>query len=200
MIKYMCQLFETIKIIGGEPQNLSIHDERMNRSRRKLFGNNDLLKLSDYIAVINADKDRIIRCRVIYAISINSIEVSPYIPANIKTLKIVDASTLVYDYKYLDRSRLTALIDKSAADDILIMRNGCVTDVSFANIVFTDGERWITPETPLLQGTMRELLLRKGLIKMDRITINDLSLFTHFKLINAMLGFDAPLLPVSNII
>jgi len=196
----MYQLFETIKIIGGEPQNLSLHGERMNRSRRELFGNNDLLKLSDYITVPNTDKDSIIRCRVIYAISVNSIDFSPYIPTNIKTLKIVDAGTLVYDYKYLDRSRLTALIDKSAADDILIMRNGCVTDVSFANIVFTDGERWITPDTPLLQGTMREFLLRKGLIKMDRITINDLSLFTHFRLINAMLGFDAPILPVSNII
>lgn len=196
----MCQLFETIKIIGGEPQNLSLHDERMNRSRRKLFGNNDLLKLSDYITVPNADKDRITRCRVIYAISVNSIDFSPYIPANIKTLKIVDAGTLLYDYKYLDRSRLIALIDKREADDILIIRNGCVTDVSFANIVFTDGERWITPDTPLLHGTMRELLLRQGVIKMDRITINDLSLFTHFKLINAMLGFDSPLLPISNII
>jgi 4-amino-4-deoxychorismate lyase len=196
----MCQLFETIKIIGGEPQNLSLHDERMNRSRRKLFGNNDLLKLSDYITVPDSDKDKITRCRVIYSISVNSIDFSPYIPANIKTLKIVDADTLLYDYKYLDRSQLTALIDKRAADDILIIRNGCVTDVSFANIVFTDGERWITPDTPLLRGTMRELLLRKGVIKMDRITINDLSLFTHFKLINAMLNFDAPLLPVSNII
>ena len=196
----MCQLFETIKINGGEPQNLSLHDERMNRSRRKLFGDNDLLKLSDYITVPDANKDGITRCRVIYAISVNSIEFSPYIPANIRTLKIVDAGTLVYDYKYLDRSRLTALIDKRAADDILIIRNGYVTDASFSNIVFTDGERWITPETPLLHGTMRELLLRKGVIKMDRITINDLSLFTHFKLINAMLGFDAPLLPVSNII
>jgi len=196
----MYQLFETIKIVGGEPQNLSLHDERMNRSRRERFGNNDLLKLSDYITVPNADKDSITRCRVIYAISVNSIEFSPYIPANTMTLKIVDAGTLDYNYKYLDRSRLNALIDKRVADDILIIRNRCVTDVSFANIVFTDGERWITPDTPLLHGTMRELLLRKGVIKMDRITINDLSLFTHFKLINAMLGFDAPLLPVSNII
>ncbi|MBP1665324.1 MAG: hypothetical protein H6Q23_184, partial [Bacteroidetes bacterium] len=45
----MCQLFETIRIIGREPQNLALHEERMNRSRRQLFGNNDLLKLSDYI-------------------------------------------------------------------------------------------------------------------------------------------------------
>lgn len=200
MIRYMCQLFETIKIIGGEPCNLSLHDERMNRSRRKLFGNNDLLKLSDFITVPDDAKDRITRCRVIYAISINSIEFSPYIRSNIKTLKIVDAGTLVYDYKYLDRSRLTALIDKSAADDILIMRDGCVTDASFANIVFTDGQYWITPDTPLLNGTMRELLLRKGVIKTERITIDDLSIYTHFRLINSMLGFDAPLLPVSNII
>ena len=196
----MYLLFETIKIIGGKPQNLSLHGERMNRTRRKLFGNNDLLKLSDYIKVPNDAKDRITRCRVIYATSINSIEFSPYIPSNIKTLKIVDAGILVYDYKYLDRSRLTALIDKSAADDILIMRNGCVTDASFANIVFTDGQCWITPDTPLLNGTMREFLLRKGVIKTERITIDDLSIYTHFRLINSMLGFDAPLLPVSNII
>ncbi len=176
-----------------------MHDERMNRSRRNLFGNNDYLKLSDYITVPDANKDIITRCRVVYATSVISIEFSPYIPADIKTLKIVDAGTLDYDYKYLDRSRLTALIDKSAADDILIIRNGCITDASFANIVFTDGEQWITPDTPLLYGTMRELLLRKGAIKKDRITIGDLSLFNHFKLINAMLGFDAPLLQVSNI-
>jgi len=196
----MCQLFETIRIIGREPQNLALHEERMNRSRRQLFGNNDLLKLSDYITVPDADKDSITRCRVIYDKSVSSIEFSPYIPANIKTLKTVNAGTLTYDHKYLDRSRLTALIDKRTADDILIIKDGCVTDVSYANIVFTDGERWITPDTPLLHGTMRELLLRKGVIKMNKITINDIPLFTHFKLINAMLGFDAPLLPVTNIV
>ena len=199
MIRFMCQLFETIKIIGGESRNLSLHDERMNRSRRELFGSNDLLKLSDYITVPDPDNDSVTRCRVIYGISVNSIEFSPYIPANIKTLKIVDAGTLEYNYKFLDRSRLNALIDKKAADDILIIRNGCVTDVSYANIVFTDGDRWLTPDTPLLQGTMRELLLRNGVIKTERITIDDLSLFTHFKLINAMLGFDAPVLPINNI-
>ena len=196
----MCQLFETIRIIGGEPRNLFMHDERMNRSRRKLFGKNDLLKLSDYVTVPDDAKERMTRCRVIYSTSVNSIEFSPYIPANIKTLKIVDAGTLVYDHKYLDRSRITALIDKNTADDILIMKNGCVTDASIANIVFTDGRCWITPDTPLLCGTMREMLLLTGVIKEARITINDLSLFTHFRLINAMLGFEAPLRPISNII
>ncbi len=55
----MCQLFETIKIIGGEPQNLSLHEERMNRSRNELFGSKDLLKLSDYITVPDSAKEDI---------------------------------------------------------------------------------------------------------------------------------------------
>lgn len=195
----MCQLFETIRISAGEPQNISLHDERMNRSRHELFGNNDLIKLSEYITVPEDAQDGIRRCRVIYSTYINSIEYLPYIPANIKTLKIVEADTLVYNHKYLDRSRLTTLIDKKAADDILIVINGCLTDASYANIVFTDGQHWFTPDTPLLCGSMRELLLRKGVIKSVRITLNDLPRFTHFRLINAMLGNDAPLLPISNI-
>jgi 4-amino-4-deoxychorismate lyase len=196
----MCHLFETIKIEGGEPHNLYLHDERMNRSRRELYGCNDLLRLSDHITVPDSATNRITRCRVIYANFIHSIEFTPYDPAEIKTLKIVDAGSVVYNHKYLDRNNITALIDKSAADDILMIKNGYITDASFANIVFTDGELWVTPDTPLLHGTMREFLLRNGVIKFDRITVNDLPRFSHFRLINAMLGFDAPLLPVSNII
>ena len=196
----MFQLFETIRVVDGVARNLALHDERMNRSRMNLFGKTDFLKLSDYIVVPDHDKDKFNRCRIIYNTSIISVEFSPYIAANIRTLKMVDASTLVYDYKYLDRSRLTALIDKSIADDILIIKKRCVTDASFANIVFTDGVKWITPDTPLLCGTMRELLLRKGTIKEARITIDNLARFTHFRLINALLGFDGPLLPMSNII
>jgi 4-amino-4-deoxychorismate lyase len=196
----MCQLFETIKIIGGKTQNLYLHDERMNRSRHILFGTYDKLKLSDYISVPDNAKNGIVRCRVTYCKSIISTEFSLYSPAKTMMLKLVDAGALVYDHKYCDRGPLMALIDKNTADDILIFRNGCITDASYANIVFTDGRRWVTPDTPLLCGTMRELLLRKGVIKEERILANDIPRFTHFRLINAMLGADGPLLPVCNII
>lgn len=196
----MCLLLETIKILEGVTRNISFHNERMNRSRLKLFGNPDPLKLSDYITVPENAREGIVRCRVIYGSLIKSIEYSPYIFPDIRTLRIVDAGTLIYDLKYLNRSLLTSLVNKSIADDILIVRDGCITDASFANIVFSDGKRWVTPDTYLLQGTMREMLLRKGIIKSERITTDNLSDFTHFRLINAMLGFDAPLLPVSNII
>ncbi len=196
----MCRLFETIRIADGVLCNLALHDERLNRSRRKLYDTKDDLRLSDYIRVPEDCRAGIFRCRVIYGKTIVSTEFTPYTPATVRTLKLVYADNLVYDLKYLDRSGLTALINRELADDVLIVREGCVTDSSYSNIVFTDGERWVTPDTPLLCGTMREKLLLDGIVKAERITVGTLSQFTHFRLINAMLGFNAPLLPIENII
>lgn len=196
----MCQLFETIKIIDSKPQNLDLHDKRMNLSRQKLFGIDEKLWLSDVIHVPDECRTGIFRCRVIYGASVESTEYTPYHPAAIKTLKLVHADTLQYDFKYLDRSSLASLINKDLADDILIVKEGRITDSSFANIVFTDGRYWATPDTPLLRGTMREKLMADGLIRAERITPENFDRFTHFRLINAMLGFDSEILPVSNII
>ena len=196
----MCQLFETIKIINGKPNNLHLHEKRMNISRHSLFNNNDILSLSDTIQVPEDFRSGTVKCRVIYSSSIKSVEYLSYTTANIKTLKKIEAGNLDYSYKYTDRSCLTSLIDKSLADDILLVKNGCITDVSFANIVFTDGNLWVTPDTPLLYGTMREFLILRGVIESVKIRVEDLSLFTHFRLINAMLGFEAPLIPLSGIV
>jgi 4-amino-4-deoxychorismate lyase len=195
----MSRLFETIRIERGIPLNLSFHEERMNRSRFELFGKPDSIRLADHLS-IPQNSGKIIRCKVIYEQSVLSVEYSQYEPAKIRTLKLVDAGTLDYEYKYLDRDQLTSLIDKRVADDILIVRNGCITDASFANIAFTDGKHWFTPDTPMLKGTMRENLLKTGIIQTERITANDLKQFKSFRLINAMLGFEGHLVPVSNII
>jgi 4-amino-4-deoxychorismate lyase len=196
----MYRLFETIRINNGVPENIYLHNERMNRSRKSIFSKKELLNLEDYITVPDEMKRGIVKCRIIYSESILSVEFSNYVPANVKTLKKVDAGTIEYDHKYLDRNRLISLIDRSVADDILIIRNGCVTDTSYSNIVFTEGKRWITPDTTLLQGTMREYLLRKGVISKEKITVDDISRFTHFRLINAMLMFEAPLNDVNCIL
>jgi len=196
----MCRLFETIKISDGKPETLYLHNERLNHSRKLLFGKSDQLKLEDFINVPENAKKGLFRCRVIYSDSVISVEFTPYIPAKIKTLKKADADSLKYDHKFLDRTALLSLIDKNVADDIVIVRNGFITDTSYANIVFTDGKKWVTPDTPLLKGTMRAFLLSKGIITEERITINDLSRFTHLRLINAMLGFAAEDISVSSII
>lgn len=196
----MCRLFETIRITDGTPWNLDLHEQRLNRSRRILYDLNDDVRLADYIRVPEECRAGLFRCRVIYGKEIVSTEFTPYVPAPVKTLRLIHADNLSYDLKYLDRSSLTGLINRDIADDILIIKGDCVTDSSYSNIVFTDGQRWVTPDTPLLCGTMRKRLLLDGIIKAERITIDNLTQFTHFRLINAMLGFEAPLLPIENII
>ncbi|MCU0363770.1 MAG: aminotransferase class IV [Bacteroidales bacterium] len=196
----MSLLFETIRIAGGEVQNLAFHEDRLNRSRRVLFGTGDSVSLSEFITVPPGMKDGIYRCRVIFDSEIRNVEFTAYEAAVIRCLKAVDAGSLEYEHKYLDRSRFAMLREQQKEDDILMTRHGFVTDVTFANIVFYDGRRWLTPDTPLLEGTMRELLLRGGLISEARVRVEDLGRFSHFRLINAMLGFEAPVLPVSCII
>ena len=196
----MCRLFETIRVTDGKPVNLELHEKRLNRSRKKLYGLHDDLRLSDFIGVPEDCRSGVFRCRVIYGLEVVSTEFTPYVPAAARTLRLVHADTLDYDLKYLDRSSLTGLINRDLADDILIVKKGNITDTSYSNIVFSDGKLWVTPDTPLLCGTMRERLLADGIIKADRITVKTLSRFTHFRLINAMLGFESPLLPITNII
>lgn len=196
----MSLLFETIRIEGGKPQNLTLHEKRLNNTRKSLFGCDDKISLAEIITSQVKSKNSIIRCRINYSQSIDFIECTDYIPAIIKTLKLVTSEVIDYSYKYSDRSELTSLIDKTIADDILIVRNGLLTDASYANIVFTDGKDWFTPKYPLLMGTMREKLLNEGVISEANISPLDINSFTHFRLINAMVGFSAPLLPVSGII
>jgi 4-amino-4-deoxychorismate lyase len=196
----MSRLFETIRISDGTPQNLSLHEERLNFSRRQLSGIASVISLAEHICVPDDCLTGIYRCRVIYEESVISTEFIPYRPAAVSTLKIVRADDIDYSLKYLDRTCLTRLIDREVADDVLILRNGFVTDTSYSNIAFTDGLRWYTPDTPLLRGTMREQLLREGAVSEKTIRVEDLDRFTGFRLINAMLGFGAPVLPMANII
>lgn len=196
----MCRLFETIRILDGEPQNLVLHEKRLNASRRKLFRITGAISLTEHVSVPDDCLTGVYRCRVIYDESVVSVEFIPYQPATVRMLKVVHADEIDYSLKYLDRTCLTGLIDREVADDVLIIKNGFVTDTSYSNIVFTDGRDWITPDTPLLKGTMREKLLLDGTIIEERITVDDLGRFTHFRLINAMLGFDAPILTMANII
>ena len=195
----MSLLFETIRIIDGSVQNISLHEARMNQSRRIIFGRTDPVHLTDHIIVPAASAHGLVRCRIIYGPDVRSAEYFPYKPAVVRTLRKIEDNTVIYDHKYLDRERLNALIDKTMADDILIIRDGCVTDCSYANIVFLDGSQWVTPDTPLLRGTMREKLLIEGVITERKITQNDLQSFSHFRLVNAMLGFGFPVQPVANI-
>ena len=73
-------------------------------------------------------------------------------------------------------------------DDILIIKDGFITDTSYSNIVVRDDSgRWFTPSSYLLKGTKRSYLLDKGIISEAEITPASLRKYKELKLINSMI-------------
>ena len=179
-------LLETIKIEDGKLSNLSYHQARCDESRKVLFDSKDILELS---SLIQAPSKGLYRCRILYAEKIHSIEYIPYSPKEIHRLKIV-SSDLKYDHKYANRDTLNKLRQSQPdTDDILIEKEGYLTDTTIANIAFYDGEQWLTPEKPLLKGTMRAKLLDEGFLHTRNIKKEEITDYTHVALMNAMIGF-----------
>ena len=180
----MNKLFETIKIEDGQIFNLKWHNQRLNRSRLELFSLYKPLNLADYI---DPPHQGLYRCRVLYDVEIKSVQYLPYKPKAFKTFKIVQ-SNLEYNYKFDNRSELNNLIVKDY-DEIIIEKNALLTDTSIANIAFYDGSNWLTPKTPLLKGTTRARLLDKNFLKLENIKKEHIQNYSHFALMNAMIGF-----------
>lgn len=129
------------------------------------------------------------------------LEFQVYIPKPIKTLQLIHEDSIDYHLKWADRKSLTNLYQKRGdCDDILIVKNGWITDTYYCNVAFKNDQRWITPHLPLLKGTQRQYLLDHGRIQEAPIRVKDLSSFTEVKLFNALLNWDhAPTLSVKQI-
>jgi len=178
------ELLETIKIEDGQIMNIEWHNRRFNKSRLELFNEKKVLNLEEFI---EAPKEGLYRCRILYNKKIKSIESIPYVPKTVNSFKIVK-SNIDYSYKYSDRIELNKLLLNSY-DDIIIEKNGFLTDTTIANIAFYNGKQWITPKKPLLAGTMREKLLSKEFLIVKNIKKKDIQSYSHFALMNAMIGF-----------
>lgn len=179
-------LLETIKIEDGKIHNLSYHQARCDQSRQILFCSTDTLDLS---SILHAPEMGLYRCRILYADVLHSIEYIPYIPKEIHSLRVV-SSDIEYDLKYADRKSLDTLLELNKdVDDVIIEKDGYLTDTTIANIAFYDGRQWFTPQTPLLKGTMRAKLLDEGFLQTKNIKKEDLSGYIQVALMNAMLGF-----------
>jgi len=179
-------LLESIKIDEGEIYNLPYHQKRCDKSRKSLFNSDHILTLS---SIIKPPPRGLYKCRIIYADTLHSIEYIPYQEKEIHSLKIVPSS-MSYDFKYANRAKLNTLLSKfSHYDELIIEKDGYLTDSTIANIAFYDGKQWITPTHPLLKGTMRQKLLDEGFLILKDITSANLKDYTQVALMNAMLGF-----------
>ena len=71
--------------------------------------------------------------------------------------------------------------------DIIIVKNGFVTDSYYGNLLFFQNGKWYTPVSHLLSGVQRSVLLEQGLIEERTIHVRDLRKYEKVKIINAML-------------
>jgi len=199
----MSLLVETIRIENGRILNISFHNERVIRSLYNIYGLVKKTDLEKIIKVPEAALEGIFKCRVLYDDKTTMVEVLPYTFRQIRSLKMIFSEEICYPYKYINRDRINKLFDmRGECDDILIVKNGKVTDTSYSNIIFRDTKgNWVTPSTFLLPGTRRASLLQSRKIKEADIPYNEISKYTELKLINAMTGIeDTEGIPVSSII
>ncbi len=182
----MCRYFETIKIQNAEVCNLAWHQQRFEKTLRVL-GATKTVYLQDYI---EARGDGVWRCKVIYDKSgVKEVTYHPYTPRKITSLKLID-SHIDYPLKALDRSEIDTLFAKRGeSDEILLVKNGFVQDTSIANVAFFDGDAWVTPSTPLLEGTTRARYLHAGRLSEKKITKNDIASFSKIAFLNALVDF-----------
>ena len=175
--------FETIKCFDGMPFYINYHNARIART----IGLN--LNLHDFIF---SPSDELLRCKVIYdEEGVKSINYFPYKKREIKSFKLVTSDNIVYDKKYLDRSEIDKLYAKRGeCDEVIIVKNGFVTDTSIANLAFFIEDRWLTPREPLLLGTTRARLLDEKEIFEADIDIKMLKKASKIAIMNAMVGFE----------
>ena len=179
--------FETIKVVNGHMFNLDLHMARLTKTQRYFFPN---ASLNISLIVPPECRTGLYRCRITYSQKIESIEFTPYIQRDIQTLTLINAPTINYSYKFCDRNTLEALKKASGYDEIIIVKNGKITDTTFSNLVFKNTEGLFTPSTFLLPGTRRSELLQKKIIHETNITISDLHKYNQVFLINAIIGLE----------
>ncbi|MBV5312802.1 MAG: aminotransferase class IV [Prolixibacteraceae bacterium] len=194
----MCQLVESIKLKDGKILHLSYHQNRMNRSVEELYPGARPIDLAKAIVIPENFRTGLFKVRVLYRQTIEKVEIDPYNFRTIQSLKVVQHESIDYHLKYTDREILQQLFAlRGNCNDIIIIKNGLVTDSFAANLLFFDGQNWVTPTTPLLKGTQRQFLLEQGIILEKEIREEDIRSYQKIGLINAMVDFDE--MPVINI-
>jgi 4-amino-4-deoxychorismate lyase len=184
----MCLLFETIRIENGIILHPDDHEARIFRSCLALFGTGRTVSLKEMIQVPAEFSSGIVRCRLDYESENHTVKFETYKMRTIRTFRLVTGNQTEYPFKFSDRSVLESLLlQKKGADELIIVKEGLITDTSFSNLIFFDGREWFTPEKPLLMGTCRERLIREKKIKETKISVRDIQSFKGLKIINAMI-------------
>ena len=194
----MYRFFETIRAENGIVQALPYHQERvgLTLSHLRSTAQIDLQKALEKLSIPGYPTARI---RVDYDLTgIQNIDAFPYSIRSIRHIAIMPLAEHDYRFKYADRTWINDLVSRSGCDEIIMAEGPYIRDASIANLAFFNGKDWLTPDIPLLAGTMRQQLLEQGIIQPATIRVEDLSQYQKIRLINAMIPWlKSPDLPIS---
>ncbi len=182
----MSRFIESICYENGRYQLLDYHQERITRTFRQFFPLTIPFHLASQLPKLDFDEKY--KVRVVYSNDAIDVEFAKYQLRKIETLRVVEIDRMDYEFKHEARAKIDKLFaQRGEADDIIIAKKGLITDSSYANLVFWDGDMWYTPKSYLLNGVKRQFYIKKGLITEAAITTKNLRDFQKVSLINALL-------------
>lgn len=172
----------------------------MTATQRQFYPSASPIDLNDVVSVPKIFGESLIKCRIIYDEIIREVGFQRYQLPHISSLAIVHCDDIDYSYKFHDRSQLhEAYKNKGVHDDIVIVKDGYITDSYFANLVFVNHSGYFTPTTPLLSGTRRERLIHDNVIQATSIRLSDIENYKYVTLINAMIALDEIKIPIKRL-
>ncbi|HIP55975.1 MAG TPA: branched-chain amino acid aminotransferase [Arcobacter sp.] len=174
------RFFETIKCDDYKVFNLEYHKKRMANTVGKNFS------LEEYIY---PNSHELLKCKVIYTSNdIIDISYDKYTAKNITSFKLIYDDNIDYSFKSFNREDINSLLlKKESADEIIIIKNGLLTDTSIANIAIYLDDVWITPIKPLLHGTTKNRYIDNNILIQKDITVEMLLRSKKIALLNAMI-------------
>lgn len=184
----MKRFIESIRIVNTKPVNISLHNERVSKTALHHYGTDLNLPIDKILKENDISVNTLYKLRIVYSNKLESYSIEPYLQKELRVLRAVTNDNIEYSFKYEDRAALDALYSKRGdCDDVLIIRRGIVTDTSYGNVLYSDGEKLYTPANPLLKGTKREQLLRDGKIIERDLPADRIRDFLQWYVINSML-------------
>ena len=186
----MSQFIESIKVEDRKIFLLDHHQKRVDATFAH-FGKEGSINLSEIFRNLDHDEDGLYKLRISYDLNKNfRTQLIPYAISEINNFQLVVNNVYDYSFKFEDRIELEKMLQQARSGEIIIVKNNHITDTSFSNILFKKGKDWFTPSTYLLNGVQRQHLLQEKKIKEAEITMQNVSEYSHFQIINAMNDFD----------
>lgn len=194
----MFPFFETIRLEKGGFMLLEYHQQRVDETFSSYYPEKRPHRLRDILVPVPKVETRT-KCKFLYDESSYQIVYEAYTMRIIERVRLREAK-IAYPFKRTDREELVRAAGEMREGEMVVFScDGYITDSLFSNVIFFDGQKWITPRTYLLNGVKRRFCLDQGLICERDVKTDDLYTFFYIGFINAMIDVGELTLPIEKV-